>query len=443
MGSRASSASTGMIVHRTDQGERRTEVIAEQFKIFAGIDWATESHQVCIQLPDGTVLQERGVKHEATALNELADQLIALAGGDAAAVAVGIEVPHGAVVETLLDRGLVLFAINPKQLDRFRDRYSMAGAKDDRRDARVTTDALRTDRHAFIRVQLPEPVVLELREETRIHEELREQFHQAANRLRQQLRRFYPQLLELGDACEPWLWALWELAPTPAAGAKMRPKKIERVLREHRIRRHTAATVYEQLKSPALHVAAGTAEAACRHITVLVAQLRLLHNQRRDSERHLTALLGRAAKQSTPSESAPRPQHSDAEIILSMAGAGTFVGATMLADAGALLAQRAHSMLRALCGIAPVTKRTGKSLHVVRRYACNPRLQRACYYWAHNAVLTDARCAQHYEALRAKGHTHGRALRGVMDRLFTVLMALLRDRTLYDPHRRLQQPVAT
>ena len=92
----------------------------------------------------GTVLSERQVRHDGQALQDLATALIAHAGGQAAAVAVAIEVPHGAVVETLLARGVVVFALNPKQLDRFRDRFTVAGAKDDRRDARVLADAVRT-----------------------------------------------------------------------------------------------------------------------------------------------------------------------------------------------------------------------------------------------------------------------------------------------------------
>ena len=68
-----------------------------------------------------------------------------------------IENPHGAVVEILLDSAIAVFSINPKQVDRFRDRHSMSGAKDDRRDAFVLADALRTDGHRFQRLQLPPP----------------------------------------------------------------------------------------------------------------------------------------------------------------------------------------------------------------------------------------------------------------------------------------------
>jgi hypothetical protein len=85
-------------------------------------------------------------------------------------------------------------------------------------------------------VRLPAAVVLELREETRIHEELRTEWSRATNRLRQQLVRFYPQVLELGEVEEPWLWALYELAPMPVAAPRLRRARLTQLLRTHRIR---------------------------------------------------------------------------------------------------------------------------------------------------------------------------------------------------------------
>src|SRR5215813_1944909 len=79
---------------------------------------------------------------------------------------------RGAVVETLVERGFHVYAINPKQLDRFRDRHSVAGAKDDRRDAFVLGDSLRTDRDCFRRVRLDDPVVIQVRELSRVDEDL-------------------------------------------------------------------------------------------------------------------------------------------------------------------------------------------------------------------------------------------------------------------------------
>jgi transposase len=408
----------------------------EEFRVYVGIDWATEAHQVCELTPSGTVISERVVAHEAESLQALATALIERAGGAPGAVAVAIEVPHGAVVETLLERGLVVFAINPKQLDRFRDRFTVAGAKDDRRDARVLADAVRTDRRAFTRVQLPAAHVLELREETRLHEELRSQWSQVTNRVRQQLARFYPQLLQLGDVDEPWLWALYELVPTPAAAAAVRRARVTRLLHAHRIRRHTTDSVLAKLRAPALTVAPGTVEAAQRHLDVLLAQVRLLHRQRQECERRVSTLLRRPEFAVTPSPDGPPREHSDREILLSLPGVGNLVAATMLAEAGEALATRDYTTLRTRTGVAPITRRSGKLLTVLCRYACNEYLRNACHYWAQSASCWDPRSQQHYAGLRAKGHSHGRALRGVADRLQAVLIAMLRDGTLYDAARR-------
>ena len=133
-----------------------------------------------------------------------------------AQVAIAIEVPRGPVVESFLERNYAVFAVNPKQLDRFRDRHTVAGAKDDRRDAFVAADSLRTDRHCFRRVMSDDPVVVRIRELSRSEESFSGDLVRAVNQLYQLLLRYYPQLLQLcPHPDEPWLWALLELAPTP------------------------------------------------------------------------------------------------------------------------------------------------------------------------------------------------------------------------------------
>jgi len=97
----------------------------------------------------------------------------------------------------LIDRGFVVYAINPKQLDRLRDRFSVAGAKDDRRDAYVQADGLRTDRRLFRRLQVADPRLIELRAWSRLAEELGAERVRLSNRMRHQLWRYYPQMLEL------------------------------------------------------------------------------------------------------------------------------------------------------------------------------------------------------------------------------------------------------
>src|SRR5690606_40710058 len=110
-------------------------------ELLVGIDWATEAHQVCVLTPEGAVFLERMVEHNAAAIHAFLEALLAHVGGRAEAVAVGIEVPRGALVETLLERGLYVYALNPKQLDRFSVRHSLSDAKDDRLDAYVIADS--------------------------------------------------------------------------------------------------------------------------------------------------------------------------------------------------------------------------------------------------------------------------------------------------------------
>jgi transposase len=164
--------------------------------IFVGVDWASVEHQVCMVGPDGPV--QRAFAHDAGGLGGMVDWLCAQTV-DPQDIAVAIEVPHGPVVEALMDRGIAVYAINPKQLDRFRDRFSPAGAKDDRRDALVLASSLRTDRHCFRRLETLDPLVVELREHARMADELKDERNRLTNRIRQQLWRYYPQMLGLGE----------------------------------------------------------------------------------------------------------------------------------------------------------------------------------------------------------------------------------------------------
>ena len=145
----------------------------------------------------GTVLGERVFRHGGAGLAEMADWIATTAGAEPGVTGVAIEVPHSPVVETLMERGFAVHSINPKQIDRFRDRFSPAGAKDDCRDARVLGDALHIDALAFQRLDPVTPEVVELRERLRIASDLAVDRTRLVNRARQQLWCCFPQLLEV------------------------------------------------------------------------------------------------------------------------------------------------------------------------------------------------------------------------------------------------------
>jgi transposase len=400
------------------------------YHFFVGADWGTEMHQICVLDHEGHIIDQRKVQHSATTVMDFIDWLSGIVTTPSSA-AIAIEIPHGALVEELLERGFCVFSINPKQLDRFRDRYFPAGTKDDRKDALVLADAVRTDRHCFRIVRMNGPLLIRLRELSRLDDELNFSFQRHVCQLRQQLHRYFHHLLQLSPtADEPWLWSLLELASTPAKAAKLTVGRVSKVLQQHHIRRLNAEQVVGALRGPVFSLAAGTIEAASEHVLLLIPHLRLLYHQRLSVARRIDSML---EELSTPSES---KKPSDVELLLSLPGVGRLVTATLFAEATQFLAERDYHGLRAYTGVAPVTRQSGKRTAVLMRYGCNSRLRNAVYHWSRVSMQRDPRSREHYHRLRNKGHSHGRALRGVADRLLALLCAMLKSKTLYDSTRR-------
>lgn len=408
---------------------------------FIGIDWASREHEVCALDEAGEVVGRRAVPHSGDGLAALCDWLLELTGSAPEHVHVGIEVPRGAIVDTLLERGFPVYAINPKQLDRFRDRFTTAGAKDDRLDARVLADSLRTDARSYRKLVVDHPRVIELREHSRLYSELQKERSQFANRIREQLRRYYPQMLELGvEVGVEWFLALWELVPTPAKAKRVREVDVERVLRKYRVRKTDTASVLQVLRQRPLTVAPGTTEAATAHISSLVARLRLVLEQMKHTEKRIDQLFVALAdeQETTPGQ---KGEQRDAEILRSLPGVGRIVLATLLAEASQPLAARDYSTLRALCGVAPVTRRTGQGRRptMAMRKACNPRLRDAVYHWGRVAIQHDPNVRARYSALRSRGCSHGRALRTIGDRMLGVACAMLRNQEPFERGRTTRQ----
>jgi hypothetical protein len=228
------------------------------YQWYVGIDWGAELYEVCVLDRQAHVAARKSIAHSGTGIAEFVDWLVKQCAGKPERVAISIETPRGAMVESLVERTFAVFAINPKQLDRFRDRYTVAGAKDDSRDAFVLGDALRTDEHCFHRVRFDEAAIVRMRELSRLEENLQQESNRLSNQLWEQLHRYYPQMLALSKAAdEPWLWELIELAPRPAEAGKLELARVQQLLKSHRIRRIRAEQVLEELKKEPLRLAPG------------------------------------------------------------------------------------------------------------------------------------------------------------------------------------------
>lgn len=202
----------------------------------------------------------------------------------------------------------------------------------------------------FRKLSVAEPLIVELREWSRIDEELKVERIRLANRLRDQLWRYYPQMLELGDLDEDWMLDLWEAAPTPRKAARASKAAVSRVLKKHRIRRFDAAEVLNELRRPALSVAQGTIEAASAHIRVTIERLRVVNRQLDDAKVQLDRLCKKLAEPVAEDDgenvSGQQQQHRDVTILNSLPGVGRIILATMLAESPDALQRRDYPALR-------------------------------------------------------------------------------------------------
>ncbi len=402
-------------------------------KGFVGIDGESEYHQGCILDASGAVPKERSFPQGGTGRAQMADGLRTVTQTEPDAIGVALEVPHGPGVESRMERGRVLPAIPPKPRDRFRDRGSPAGAKDDRREARVRAGALRTDGPAFRRIDPISPAVIRLREASRRARDRTHPRTRLVHRIRPQLWRYDPQLLELeSDLSRAWFRELRELVPTPDRARRLRASTVTRLLRRHRVRRLPADTVRKTLRTPALRGADGTPEAAVGPLRMRFAPLGLVTGPRTEVQPEIDRPTAEERQPEAAPESASGPAGPrDAEILRSRPGVGRIVRATLLAEAPEARRRRDDPALRCRSGVAPVPRRSGTSRIGVRRRAAPHRLQDAVYPWARVALPQDPVRRAQYPALRLRGHRHARALRSVADRRLAGVGAMRETQSLF------------
>jgi transposase len=325
-----------------------------RFRIFVGIDWGRWLHVAHALDARGEFLAERGFAHSGKDLSQTVDWLLSLAEQDVGAIAVSIEKPHGAVVETLIEQGIAVFAINPKQVDRFRDRYALSGAKDDRRDAFVLADTLRKDGHRFQRLHVPPHEIIALRELLRVRDQLIKHHVALSSQIRDRLVGCWPHLLTLAPrhrALDSFFCELLELFFRSDRDTTLEPQSLQALFKKNRIRRLTIERTLDILHEPPLRVAPGTLAATSAHIQLLLQQSLLVRKQRRESDQYLETWFRKNQR-----DSKPNPPPTDAAILASLPGVGAFVLATLLSHAHDAIRLRNLNALRSLSGVAPVTK---------------------------------------------------------------------------------------
>jgi transposase len=234
-----------------------------------------------------------------------------------------------------------------------------------------------------------------------------------------------PLLLSLcPGADERWFWDLLKKAPSPTSAGKLRRGDIEKLLKKHRIRRHSTDDVLAVVRAAHLEPDAGVLVAAALQMRLLIERLQLLDEHIDQVKCEEADALKEMASDDTEGE------HSLVDVVRSAPGFGPRTTAVLLVEGEAAIRGNDLDLLRAICGVAPVTKQSGK-MHVVgMRRAVNAHLRNALHHAA-GAARRTPRFAPIYDRLRARGSSHSRALRGVADRLLTVVMGMIRTRSLY------------
>ncbi len=389
--------------------------------IFVGIDWSETHHDVCVLDVEGRVLTKGRVPEGVEGLARLHEMLAAHAE-EAADVVIGIELDRGLLVGALVAAGYAVHAVNPLSVDRYRDRHRTSGAKSDPGDARVLADLVRTDRHLHRQVAGDSDLAEAVKVLARAHQSLIWSRQREVNRLRSALREFYPAaLVAFGtDLASSDALAVLEAAPTPAAGRSMSASRIGAALRRGgRTRRvsERAEEVKAALRSTQLEAPVVLSEAygALVRSTVRVVAEMTVQIETLSSELE-----------------ARFEVHPDAEILRSLAGLGLVLGARVLAEFGDDPTRYADPKSRKnYAGSSPITKASGRSKVALARFARNRRLADALDMWAFCSISCSPGARRYYDALRARGHSHRRALRSLANRWVGILHGCLRHRALY------------
>jgi transposase len=397
---------------------------------YAGVDWASEKHDVLVQDAGGEELLAATFTHDERGLSALCSTLVRLG-----VVLVAIERPDGLLIERLLDAGLRVMAIHPNQVAAARARFRTSGGKSDRFDAFVLCELARTDHHRFRVLIADSDETKALRALSRARENLVQTRVALANQLRAELERFWPGAAVIfAQIDSPIGLAFLARYPSPVDAKRMGEKRLAAFLARHSYSgRKTPAQLLSALND-APRGRASDAETEARRMIVLALVAALKPVVVKISQ--LTREIAQRVR-----------AHPDGQVFLSLFRDPHSVvcAAALLAEIGDCRARyRSAEALAADAGMSPVAVESGKRKVATFRWGCDHRLRAAI------ATLADATrhwhpwAAARYATARARGHDHQRAIRTLGRAWIRVIWRCWQDHAPYDParHRGLQDHIA-
>jgi Transposase/Transposase IS116/IS110/IS902 family len=393
--------------------------------LFVGDDWAEDHHDVEVQDAAG---RRRGKARLGEGVAGIA-RLHALIGeftdpddeAGAGQVLVGIETDRGPWVAALVAAGYRVFAVNPMQVARYRERYRASGAKSDAGDAHALADMVRTDAHQLRPVAGDTALAEGIKVVARAHQSMIWDRTRHVLRLRSALREFFPAALEaFDDLAAADTLELLAAAADPETAAGLSRERIAGALKGARRRdvAGKAERIQRVLRAQALRQPAMLAEAYAVTVRSTVAVINVLNSEITTLQGQVEAHFGR---------------HPDAEIYRSQPGLGQILGARVLGEFGDDPHRYHDARARKnYAGTSPITRASGKKKVVLARYARNDRLADALDQQAFCALTASPGARAYYDAIRARGTGHHAALRQLGNRLVGILHGCLKTGRLYD-----------
>jgi transposase len=395
-------------------------------KVYIGIDWSEQKHNLCFMNEAGGTIVETQIAHtpEGFLMLEQEREKLGVTLQDSQ---VGIETGHNLLVDFLVEKGYPVYVLPPGLVKSSQGRQGVAGAKDDRRDARLIADIVRTDR-SRLQVWLPQSALVQhMKAKVSLIHFLSQSCVRYSNRLRAVLLRYYPAALQVFAALDtPITLAFVQTYPTPQQAAQLSFEQFQAFLRQHHHCQPSKwAGSYARLKLPAPDPSPEAVETYQGEAMLLAGMLATCVKAKQLAIQELQGLYS---------------QHPDRHIFASLPGTADFLQPALLAKLGD---HRSHfpspAVLQAVAGTSPITRQSGKHRSVSFRFACDRELRFIAQQWAKASINKCDWANTYFSQAYRRTHSKNDAYRRLANRWLAILWKLWQSNQPYDESFHLQQ----
>ena len=390
-------------------------------RVYVGIDWADDHHDVHVTNDSAVALDSFKIIHSYEGIEKLKTRL-GSTSSKPEDIFVAIESHHGLLIYALLEAGYTVYPINPKAMDRYRDRYRMSSSKSDPQDAMVLANILRTDLHLY--KPLPNEIAADarLKELTRAHKALGQQKVKLMNQLTTQLKSYYPVALHLFSRLDQEITlAFLEHYPTPKKAVTASVAELQQFFHKQGYTcPGKVPFIYESLQQPALR---SPREMDGIHQTIVLSLITVLRSLVTETKK-LADEIGKEFKQNPACE------------IFSSLPAGKITAARLNAELGSNSSgYPTRGYLQSAAGTAPVTRRSGKNVVVFFRWQCNKHLRAAFQDLARESIKRCDWAKQYFAGQMKLGHKPSRAYRVLANRWAAIIWKMLQEGRCFNQAR--------